>query len=48
MLDAVDAVIELSDLGLDDREEFVVVVGTIVSARFRAVKRPLLSWVMYL
>ena len=46
-LGAVDAVIELSDWGLDDREEFVVVVGIMVSARSCVVKRPLLSWVMY-
>ena len=46
-LRAVDAVIELSDWGLDDREEFVVVVGIMVSARSRVAKRPLLSWVMY-
>ena len=47
-LDVVDVVIKLSDWGLDDKEEFVVAAGTIVPARFHAVKRPLLSRFMYL
>ena len=40
-------VMELSVWGLEDRELFVDVVGTIVSVLFRAAKRPLLSWVIY-
>ena len=47
MLYVVESVIELSDCGLEDMEDRVVVVGSMVSARFRATKRPLLSRVMY-
>jgi N-acetylglucosamine kinase-like BadF-type ATPase len=46
-LDAVDVVNELSDWRLDDREELVDVIGTIVSALIRGRNRPLLSRVMY-